>query len=184
MSWYRLISRIQHFVKRPMWIYNQEDFLASTVHCRLKFAHKEAQRVCLGLRRGMASSQESRFSIWLKNAAMWWRARWWRGSWWPPDLLHCKTGCWFLPSLCFASSRPRPRRSQPDLCSRPPAGGPRWWLWQSTTQSRVHTLWAWLLIPARAGERFPGDSAAQKPPANAGDTGSVPGLGRCRPRSN
>lgn len=25
------------------------------------------------------------------------------------DLLHCKMGCWFLPSLCFASSRPRPQ---------------------------------------------------------------------------
>ena len=87
---------------------------------------------------------------------MWWRARWWGGSWWPPDLLRCKTGCWFLPSLCFASSRPRPRRSQPDLCSRPPAGGPRWWLWQSTTQSGVHTLWAWLLIPTRrAGGALP-----------------------------
>ena len=34
------------------------------------------------------------------------------------------------------------------------------------------------------GEGFPGDSVVKNPPADAGDTASIPGLGRFLPRSN
>lgn len=67
------------------------------------------------------------------------------------DLLHYKTGCWLLLSLCFASSHPRFRWSPLGQCSHPPVGGPQWWLWQSTTQSGVYTLGTWLLLHTRTG---------------------------------
>lgn len=70
----------------------------------------------------------------------------------PHDLLHYKMGCWFLPSLWFASFHLRPQWSQLGQCFHPPVGGPQWWLWQSTTQSSMNALWTRLFTHTTIGE--------------------------------
>ena len=44
---------------------------------------------------------------------------------------------------------------------------------------------SWFNIQKSINVDFPGGSVVKNPPANAGDTGSIPGPGRsCMPRSN
>ena len=45
-------------------------------------------------------------------------------------------------------------------------------------------IWNWFLTRTRSGD-FPGGAVVKNPPANAGDMGSIPGLGRSHmPQSN
>ena len=49
----------------------------------------------------------------------------------------------------------------------------------------VQILWIWTLALRSKPGGFPGGAVVENPPANAGDTGSSPGLGRSHiPRSN
>lgn len=103
---------------------------------------KEAQPVRGGLRWVVGSRHKGHgFSVRLRNTREQQRKARGEDAGGLCDLLHCKTGCWCLPSLCFASSRPQSQWSPPGRCSRPPAGGPRWWLWRSTTQGGERGRW-------------------------------------------
>ena len=53
---------------------------------------------------------------------------------------------------------------------------------QSNPVAHIRVIWELIKIHAQG---FPGDAVVKNPPANAGDTSSSPGQGRCHmPRSN